>query len=1003
MTAADNSAEPFAGTIADAGPKPHSMAAGEVLQALETDPHSGLTTTEALARLERFGANELQKAPKPGLFARLIEQFSDTLVLILLGATVVSAILGEYVDAVVILAIVVLNAVIGIVQEYKAEEALESLERMAAPNALVVRGGEAVTIPAKAVVAGDIVVLHAGDKIPADLRLVESLNLQTDESPLTGESTPVEKDASAVMQDDAPIAERVNMAYFGTAVTYGRGKGVVVATGMNTEIGHIAGAIQQIEAEKTPLQQNLTVLGKVLGVTTSVVCGMVFVLGVIRDEPLLEMFLTSVSLAVAAIPEGLPAVVTIVLAIGVKRMADKHVIVRKLSAVETLGSTTVICSDKTGTLTQNQMTVVRVHAAGRTYHVTGKGYRPYGEFVPSDQGAPGAGVAAGAEREVAAAGGVTGPDEGDSAQGDSAQGDAAQGAGPVAQGDLALAALLIGGALNNDSALREKAAAGPNSEPVWEIIGDPTEGALVVAAAKAGLYKDTLDSVYERVAEIPFDSSTKRMSTVHRLGDGRYIAWVKGAPEVVLGLCDKVVVGSQPGFAHRAARDTGPGTGGRAVSLADLESGLRISSLSEDIRQEFNQANLDMASDALRVIGVGYKILTGLPAEVRPEEIESGLTMVGLLGMADPPRAEVPAAMDTCRRAGIIPVMITGDHQVTAMAVGKELGMTAGKGSMSGRELSETSDERLQEVAEDIRVYARVSPEDKFRIVQALKGRGHIVAMTGDGVNDAPALKRSDIGVAMGITGTDVAKETSDMILTDDNFSSIVAAVEEGRIIYSNIVKFVVYLLSCNVGEVLTIFASMVANLPIPLRPVHLLWLNLVTDSLPALALGVERGGKDIMNQPPRNPKEHILTRKRWTFIGVQAVLLATVCLAAFVWGLNKTGVQDRLVYGRTMALTALVSAELLRAFSARSETESIVKIGLLTNRAMLGANAISFLLLVMAVEVPILRGVFDTASLGVEGWSAALALAVIPALGAESLKGYMRPRPAEARDGDAA
>ena len=950
LMAAHNGVETASGEILMPGRNPHSGPIRDILEALKTDPNSGIAGPEALERLKKYGPNELERTPKPGLIARLKEQFSDTLVLILLGATLVSALLGEYVDAVVILAIVVLNAVIGIVQEYKAEEALESLERMAAPNAVVLRDGEAKTVQARTVVVGDIVVLHAGDKIPADLRLIDSSNLQTDESALTGESTPVDKSAPAVISEDAPIAERGNMAYFGTAVTYGRGKGVVIATGMNTEIGHIAGVIQQMEAEKTPLQQNLAVLGKTLGVTTSVVCVAVFAFGLLRREPLLEMFLTSVSLAVAAIPEGLPAVVTVVLAIGVKRMADKHVIVRKLSAVETLGSTTVICSDKTGTLTQNEMTVVRLYAGDREYYVTGKGYRPSGEFVPVGE-------------------------------------DAANGSDPV------LGALLAGGALNNDSTLRKRAGDVPEAEALWDITGDPTEGALVVAAAKAGIHKEALDAVHPRVGEIPFDATTKRMTTVHRLSSGRYVAWLKGAPEVVLGMCDKVVVGArtdgeQGDCAGRTGSDTeGVGDG----ILARLESDLVVSRMTDEIARQYGRVNLDMASQALRVIGVAYKILDELPDGGRPEDLETGLTMVGLFGMADPPRSEVPAAMETCRRAGIIPVMITGDHHATAIAVGKELGMAGlGKGSMTGRELTEINDAQLGGVAEDVRVYARVSPEHKLRIVQALKGKGHVVAMTGDGVNDAPALKRSDIGVAMGITGTDVAKETSDMILTDDNFSSIVAAVEEGRIIYSNIVKFVVYLLSCNVGEILTIFAGMVANLPIPLRPVHLLWLNLVTDSLPALALGVEKGDGDIMSRPPRNPGEHILTNRRWVFICVQAVLLAIVCLSAFIWGLNAIGRADPLVYGRTMALTALVSAELFRAFTARSETESLIRMGLFTNRAMVGATAVSFLLLVMAVEVPALGRVFDTVSLGWPGWGVALALAIIPALGAEAMKQYM-------------
>ncbi|HHV79277.1 MAG TPA: cation-translocating P-type ATPase [Firmicutes bacterium] len=933
----------------------HAVEAKAVVAALRSDVQAGLTVEESQKRLQEYGPNKLQEAAKPTLLAKILEQFSDYLVLILVGAAIVSALLGEFLDAAVIVSILILNALIGIIQETKAEEALASLAKMATPNAQVVRGGDYLTIPAEDLVPGDIVFIHAGDKVPADLRLVETQNLRMDESALTGESVPVEKDADAVLSDKAPLAERVNMAYFGTSATYGRGKGIVVATGMETQIGQIAGAIQTIDAEKTPLQKNLAVLGKTLGTVTIAVCAGVLGLGLLRGEPLLEMFLTSVSLAVAAIPEGLPAVVTIVLAIGVKRMADRHVIMRKLSAVETLGCTTVICSDKTGTLTQNQMTVVRAFTGTNYYHVSGRGYEPSGEFVlmPPETEEQVDEVAATLRPEPA--GGVK------------------------SQGidDWVLRALLIGGVLNNDAILRKK-------DSSWEIVGDPTEGALVVAAAKAGFSKDELERRMPRVAEIPFDSKRKTMTTIHKLENGRYVAWVKGAPEIVVGLCSGMLA---------------PRTDHNAIDVAKLEE-LEVP-LDDGARQRLLDANANMASDALRVMAVAYRMLDDLPDKLVPEEIERRLTFVGLLGMIDPPRPEVVPAIQKCKRAGILPIMITGDHNATAFAVGKSLGLAEdGRGSMTGDQLEYVSLEELKSIAEKVRIYARVSPEHKMKIVDALKGLGHVVAMTGDGVNDAPALKRADIGVSMGITGTDVAKETSDMILTDDNFSSIVAAVEEGRIIYSNIAKFVTYLLSCNIGEILTIVTTMLMNLPLPLRPVQLLWLNLVTDSLPALALGVEKGDPHIMDRPPRDPAEPLLNRPRWVMIIVQSILIAGTTVAAFVYGLRTNALHsvadalagDAIAYARTLAFSALVTSELLRAFTARSENEPLIKIGLLSNRAMLGANLISFLLLLAVIEIPGMSRIFGTVPMNVADWGVVFGLALIPSFGAEVLKLFVRP-----------
>lgn len=976
--------------------KPFALPSTRVIQALGSDAVSGLTPDECAKRLEQFGPNQLAEPPRPTFFAKLLEQISDFLVLILIGAAAVSALLGEWVDCVVIIAIVVVNATIGLIQEAKAEQALESLKKMAAPTAHVIRAGDYVTIPARELVPGDIVLIHAGDKLSADMRLIEAQNLQVDEAPLTGESVPVEKDASLVFDPDTALADRRNMVFFGTTATYGRGKGIVVATGMKTEIGKIAGALGAIPPEKTPLQQNLTVLGKTLGTAIMAICGVVFVLGLLRREPPFEMFLTSVSLAVAAIPEGLPAVVTIVLAIGVKRMASRNAIMRKLAAVETLGCTTVICSDKTGTLTQNQMTIVNAYSAGRLYQVTGQGYAPHGRFIPVDRDAVGLGL--GTDGALADETSVASPETPALAVA-GRKGPEAEFGSSIPPEHLPLALLLVGGALNNDAALKARTE-GNSSATRWEIVGDPTEGALVVAAAKAGFAKADLESRFPRVAEIPFDSSRKRMTTIHQLADGKYLAWVKGAPEVVLSLCGHALLpnGSAPPASPGAGSpQEDPGLG---AALLALESSYYRVPLDEGLRQDYATINQRMAENALRVIAVAYRFLDELPDKPNPEQTERDLTVVGLVGMIDPPRPEVPPAVEKCKRAGIIPVMITGDHHATATAIARSLGMLKPEHrSMTGRDLDAISEAELERVAEEARVYARVSPEHKMKIVDALKKRGHVVAMTGDGVNDAPALKRADIGVAMGITGTDVAKETSDMILADDNFSTIVAAVEEGRIIYSNIAKFVLYLLSCNMGEILTIFSSMMANLPLPLRPVQLLWLNLVTDSLPALALGIEKGDADIMDRPPRDPKEPILTRERWFAIGVQAVLIAATTLGAFLYGLSRTPLHladsavDPIAYARTMAFAALVTSELLRAFTARSEVDSLLKIGPFTNLPMVGANLLSFLLLLAVIEIPPLRPIFYTAALGVSDWLVVLAFAVIPGLGAEVMKAFKRRR----------
>lgn len=953
----------------------HSVSLDQVVAHFNTHPLAGLTEAEASSRLLRFGSNELAEAPPKTFLARLAEQLGDFLVLILIVASVVSAAVGEIVDSLVIIGIVVLNAFLGIFQESKAEKSLERLRALSAPKATVVRDGRSRSVPASSLVPGDLVVLAAGDKVPADLRLLEAKTLKVDEAPLTGESFPVEKDAGALVHAGAPLGERSNSAFMGTAVVYGRGRGVVVRTGMKTAMGEVAEALSATRREKTPLQRDLAGLGKTLGIAFILISAVVFLLGLLRGMAPVDMFLTSVSLAVAAIPEGLPAVVTIVLAIGVSKMVEKHAVIRRLSAVETLGSTTVICSDKTGTITQNQMTAVAVlpGVSGGIVRVTGSGYEPKGEFLK---------------------GGDEGPTP----------------FSPLR--DPCLYLLLRACTLNNDASLVE------SERGRWDVVGDPTEGALLVLSKKAGLERDRLLESCPRTAEIPFDSERKRMTTIHRAPEPRsvdgaaddwieegYVAFVKGAPESLYGLIRWYL-----------------GPDGELLPF------------DENARRVVHEKGLEMAKEALRVMAFAYRHLDGLPSEVVPETVERDLTFIGLVGMIDPPRPEAVEAVKVCKRAGIIPVMITGDHPETAVAIAAEVGIydRIRHKALSGGDLDNLSDDDLERVAYDTRVYARVSPGHKMRIVEALKRRGHVVAMTGDGVNDAPALKRADMGVAMGITGTDVAKETADMILTDDNFSSIVAAVEQGRIIYSNIRKFVYYLLSVNIGEIVTIFVAMVAGMPVPLKPVHLLWLNLVTDSFPALAIGMEKGDPDIMRRPPRKPGEPIITASRWVGIAVQSALIAVATLGVFwytlhaafgpvaaeicfpwadadwvpsaiarVIGSSGDVISDvaamrirarletfpGLTYARTVTLTTLVSAELLRAFSARSDVYPIYRIGFTTNRYMLYAAATSFALMLLVMYTPALALLFSFVPLTGDDWLIVIPFAVIPAAGSEAVK----------------
>ena len=903
-----------------------------VITELDSDGQTGLSAAVAAQRLAEHGPNELKEKPRATLMERIIAQFKDFLILILIAASVVSAFIGEVTDALVIIAIVVINAVLGVVQESKAEKALEALKKMAAPNSKVLRDGEIVIIPSHELVVGDVVMLEAGDYIPADVRIIESVNLKVEEAALTGESVPVDKEAQSITQE-VPLGERHNMGFMSTVATYGRGKAIVVKTGMQTEIGRIAEMIQSFEEQETPLQKKLEEFGKVLGILCLVVCAFVFVLGIYngyRDGTLDAheiqlMFMTAISLAVAAIPEGLPAVVTIVLAIGMQRMVKKNSIVKKLHAVETLGSTTVICSDKTGTLTQNQMTVVKVFADNRLFEVSGEGYNPEGTYLLD--GAP---VNTGAQPGL----------------------------------DL----LLRGSALCNDARLKPG-----DTAKSWKITGDPTEGALMVAAAKGGYHTEEVNAKYPRIQEIPFDSGRKMMTTFHQEADGKIIAFVKGAPDILLDKCPRYMANGQE------------------------------AALSDSVRADILAANSQMAKMALRVLAVGYRKFDVLPGSLKPEEIEQDLTFAGLLGMIDPPRPEAREAVKVCAAAGIRPIMITGDYRDTALAVAMDIGIAKGEHQVcTGHELDGMSPEDLRQVVTHTNVFARVSPQHKVAIVEALQANNEIAAMTGDGVNDAPALKKADIGVAMGITGTDVTKETADMVLTDDNFASIVSAVEEGRVIFANIRKFVFFLLSCNLAEIFVIFFAMLLGWPIPLLPIQLLWLNLVTDAFPALALGMEKAEPGIMAVDPRDPTEPLLNKNMKIMIGIQSSVLTFAVLGAYYYGLslNNINVEQYILMGgekagelligpRTYAFATMISAELLRAYTTRSEHYSVFRIGLFSNKFMNIGVGFSFFLLFLSLYGP-LHVIFKTFEPTFQDWAVIGGFAVLPFLAGEIGKKFL-------------
>jgi Ca2+-transporting ATPase len=911
----------------------HALSADEVLKKLGTPMETGLSAAEAAHRLEQYGPNQLAEKPRPTFLQLVWGQLNNFVIILLIVAAVVSAILGDYVEAGAIFAIVLLNAILGVVQESRAEEALAALKKLAAPEAQVLRDGRRVSVPAHDLVPGDIVLLEAGNFIPADVRLLEAVNLRVEEAALTGESVPVQKNATLQLEKEIPLGDRKNTAFMGTTVSYGRGKGVVVSTGMHTQLGLIANMLQSVEEEQTPLQQRLDHLGKILGWASLGICALVFIIGLVRSDfsiqSVVDSFMIAVSLAIAAVPEGLPAIVTISLALGMREMVRRHALIRRLASVETLGSATVICSDKTGTLTQNEMTVTRLWVDDHLVHVTGSGYTPEGKFQ------------------------VDGKDV------------------ELAQYPGALTALWIG-VLNNDAEL--ETITGDDGKNAYRMIGDPTEGSILVAAAKAGALANQLNEAYPRQNEIPFDSVRKRMVTVHQIHDPRtadasplsngekrdlYAVAVKGAPDVVLNLCS-----------HYQTIDD------------------QIKPLDETMRQHILAANDTMTYDALRVLGLAYRMAPSMPDKVQQEEWEKDLIFAGMVGMIDPPRVEVKPALEKARTAGIRTVMITGDYPNTARAIAEGIGLLRpGHQVLTGAQLNDLSDEDLTHEVERTDVFARVSPEHKMRIVDALRANSEVVAMTGDGVNDAPAIKRSDIGVAMGITGTDVAKETADMVLTDDNYASIVSAIEQGRIIYSNIRKFVYYLISCNLAEICIIFLSTLFTGVSPLTALQLLWLNLITDGAPALALGTEKGDPDIMNQPPRPTKESIINRHMQIGIAVQTVAITAVTLIAYAIGMSAS---THMEFAETMAFVTLSCSELLRAYTARSEYYPLFKIGIFTNKWMNYAVLSSLALILAVVYVPFLQVPFKTEALGWAQWAEILPLLIVPSLAAEITKAVL-------------
>jgi Ca2+-transporting ATPase len=860
----------------------HVLSPGEVATHLAVDPDAGLTTEEAERRIIQYGLNDIRERPSRPLWRMFLDQFTDFMILVLIGAAIISGIIGEPPDAIAIVVIVLLNGVIGFVQEYRAERAVAALKLLAAATARVRRGGHVTDISALQLVPGDVVLLEAGNVMPADLRLIETVQLKVDESPLTGESVPVEKRTAPLHEAEVPLGDRVNLAYKGTRVTYGRGNGLVVATGMHTELGRIASMLGKEEGVRTPLQKRLAVFGQRLALAALAICAIVFAVGVLRGESVVLMFLTAVSLAVAAIPEALPAVVTVSLALGARRMVQKHALIRRLPAVETLGSVTYICSDKTGTLTQNKMRVEQLVVSGQ-------------------------------------------PESGSTSRQESWR------------------RLMKALALSNDATRHEDG----------HMIGDPTEVALFQGAEDRGYGKAELLAQAPRVAELPFDSDRKCMTTLHRDGS-EVVAFTKGAPEQVVALCD----GQLTGDARIALNPTA------ILDRADR-----------------------MAAEGLRVLAVAYRAWPDLPAELSPDTVERGLTFLGLVGLMDPPREEAREAVALCKSAGITPVMITGDHPATARAIALRLGIIENNDAvLTGQELAKLTLDEFETRVEGIRVYARVSPEQKITIVKGLQDKGEFVAMTGDGVNDAPALQRADIGIAMGLTGTDVARESAHMILLDDNFATIVTAVEEGRRIFDNIRKFIKYALSCNTAEVWTIFLAPFLGMPIPLLPIHILWINLVTDGLPGLALAVEPEEKGLMERPPRPPRESIFAQGMWQDIMWIGLLMGGVALVTQAWA-YRTGHA----HWQTMVFTVLTLSQMGNVLALRSERASFFQLGPWSNLPLLGAVALTFALQMATIYIPALNPIFKTEPLDLDELLLCLALSSIVFIAVEIEKWFIR------------
>lgn len=921
----------------------HQSTTEDLLKTLGVHADQGLTEEEAAARRERYGANELSAGRRVSPITLFLNQFKDFMVLILAGATLVSGMLGEYLDSITIIAIILLNGVLGFIQEFRAERSLSALKQLSAPTAKVMRSGTVTHIPAKQLVPGDIVLLESGDRVPADIRWVETNSCYVEESTLTGESVPVSKHHQRISEAELPLGDQKNIGFMGTMVTRGTGKGVVIRTGMDTEMGNIAHLIENTETMDTPLQHRLEQLGKMLIIVALVLTVMVVVAGIMHGQDALAMFLAGVSLAVAAIPEGLPAIVTIALSLGVQRMIKRKAIVRKLPSVETLGCASVICSDKTGTLTQNKMTVTRMWLGGRLLEVSGEGFEPNGQVC--EKGKP-----------------------------------------IELKHDQELRRFLQISALCNNASLTEtypeemraakkerkgdKAAEPEDLKAIWNVAGDPTEGALLVLAAKLGMTPRALQGMYERTQEYPFDSERKRMSVVVTHQGGRHVL-TKGAPDVLLDRCKYML------------------WDGKVVPFTGT------------LKQKVLAENEGMAKQALRVLGLAYRELKPHETIHDEAEAESQLVFVGLAGMIDPPRREVREAISLCRRAGIKTVMITGDHQTTAEAIANQLGIIPRGGmSVNGAQLAGMDDEALDKVVDNVYVYARVSPEHKLRIVKSLQRQGHVVAMTGDGVNDAPAIKAADIGIAMGIAGTDVSKEASSLILSDDNFATIVAAIEEGRGIYENIRKFIRYLLASNVGEILVMFLAMMMGLPLPLVPIQILWVNLVTDGLPAMALGVDQPEKDLMEHRPRSAKENIFARRLGWKIISRGILIGVCTLIAFWLTLSvDPGSAEQLTKAQTVAFSTLVLAQLIHVFDCRS-SRSIFHRNLFQNKYLVLAVISSLILLLGVLYIEPLQPIFKTVPLGFRDWAITFVMAGIPTflLGIGSVMSGQKKKPSGGR-----